>query len=269
MYSTNFENYLPTSKVLSPVFYLRFNMTGAEECANSTTEPSNPLFHHFLSPNEFKQKFGPSESELSLVESWLSGNGINDYARYGAFGLTFNATLGTTSSMLGTRIANYSIDGNTFFRNITTVTFPARISGIVQAIDGLNNFKGGLITSTQDLPGPGGTLTSATPGDITSAFHINQLLSDGYNGLGFTAAVIGFPEESFHPSDVNYFWHYYDIGYIDSAYNWLYPYVAKKIIGGGGTAGFDSTYRSNSKEETLDTEWLGVIASGKHSCCCL
>lgn len=130
----------------------------------------------------------------------------------------------------------------------------------MQAIDGLNNFKGGLITSTQDLPGPGGTLTSATPGDITSAFHINQLLSDGYNGLGFTAAVIGFPEESFHTSDVNYFWHYYDIGYIDSAYNWLYPYVAKKIIGGGGTAGFDSTYRSNSKEETLDTEWLGVIA---------
>ena len=104
MYSANFENYLPTSKVLSPVFYLRFNMTGAEEYANSTTEPSNPLFHHFLSPNELKQKFGPSESELSLVESWLSGNGINDYARYGAFGLTFNATVGTTSSMLGTRL---------------------------------------------------------------------------------------------------------------------------------------------------------------------
>ncbi len=78
----------------------------------------------------------------------------------------------------------------------------------------------------------------------------------GYVGRTFYSA------QGIHTSDVNNFWQYYGVGYLDNAYEWVYPYVTQKILGSGGTPPFNSNPGSGSFEMTLDSEWSGTMSPG-------
>src|SRR5579864_7037485 len=47
------------------------------------TNPSSPLYHHWLTPDDFAARFGVADADIAVTESWLRSHGftIDDVAR--------------------------------------------------------------------------------------------------------------------------------------------------------------------------------------------
>jgi subtilase family serine protease len=64
------------SRQLSIQVWLRPHLAAAADFATAVSTPGSPLFHHYLRPAGYTARFGPAESEVSKVESWLRGGGF-------------------------------------------------------------------------------------------------------------------------------------------------------------------------------------------------
>ena len=42
-------------------------------------DPKSPNFHHWLQPEEFGKLYGPSDSDIAAVTSWLQNHGFQIY----------------------------------------------------------------------------------------------------------------------------------------------------------------------------------------------
>src|SRR5512144_1420684 len=58
-------------------------------------DPASPLFHRWLSPEEFGARFGPSDADLRRVVDWLQDNGFSiDEVGRGRGWIDFSGTAG-------------------------------------------------------------------------------------------------------------------------------------------------------------------------------
>src|SRR3984957_12756180 len=60
------------------------NTAGLHTLLANLYNPSSPQFHHWLQPGQFATEFGPSSSDVAIVESWLHGRGLSATVRSGA-----------------------------------------------------------------------------------------------------------------------------------------------------------------------------------------
>lgn len=109
------QNTVSDNQVISISLYLKINMTGAEQYANASSSPGNPLFHHFLTPNQFALKFGPSEQERVAVESWLVSEGIANITNPYYNEINFNASIEQIKDIFHTQIGVYGISNYQYF----------------------------------------------------------------------------------------------------------------------------------------------------------
>ncbi|MGZ0151783.1 S53 family peptidase [Kribbella sp. WER1] len=58
--------------------WLTPDLAGAERFATAVSTPGNPLYHHFLSPNEYTARFGPSAAEAKSVSDQLTARGLTN-----------------------------------------------------------------------------------------------------------------------------------------------------------------------------------------------
>src|ERR1700745_211792 len=52
------------------------NPAGAEALARSVSDPHSPSYHHYLTPEQFRQQFAPTGSQVAQVQNWLTGQGF-------------------------------------------------------------------------------------------------------------------------------------------------------------------------------------------------
>ncbi|MGW6279590.1 S53 family peptidase [Kribbella sp. NPDC055071] len=58
--------------------WLKPDLAAAERFATAVSTPGDPSFHHYLSPNAYTARFGPSADQAKTVTDWLSGSGLSD-----------------------------------------------------------------------------------------------------------------------------------------------------------------------------------------------
>ncbi|HTJ72903.1 MAG TPA: protease pro-enzyme activation domain-containing protein [Actinospica sp.] len=58
--------------------WLAPNLAGAAAFAAAVSTPGNAQFHHYLSPNAYTARFGPSAAHVTAVEAWLKSAGMTD-----------------------------------------------------------------------------------------------------------------------------------------------------------------------------------------------
>ncbi|MFF0264190.1 protease pro-enzyme activation domain-containing protein [Kribbella sp. NPDC004536] len=56
--------------------WLKPDLAGAERFATAVSTPGSPEFHHYLSPNEYIARFGPSAFSAATVADWLKRHGM-------------------------------------------------------------------------------------------------------------------------------------------------------------------------------------------------
>jgi len=135
------------------------------------------------------------------VKSWLEQQGFSvDRVSDSRNAISFSGTAGQVESAFQTEIHNYKIDNQTHFANATQIVVPAALSGVVQSVRNLDDFRpkphARFRTAQSSKVSPNFTSSQSgnhylTPKDVATIYDINTAIVAGYTGTGQSIAVVG------------------------------------------------------------------------------
>jgi hypothetical protein len=236
-------------------------------------DPASPLYHKWLTPEQYGARFGLSPNDIQKIAAWLQSEGFSivEVARGSNF-IVFSGTAFQAEAAFQTEIHNFEVDGKTRFSNITSPSIPAAISGVVAGIRGLSNFpaKSHLQRKSKyEFPVSGGSVPFLAPGDITTIYDIGPLYTAGYDGSGQTLAVIG--ETDIYLDDLSDFRTGFGLpaisgctttaGVITSCAS-APANLLQYVLVGTDTTGQPDSIQDDLPEADLDLEWSAATAPG-------
>jgi len=209
--------------------------------------PSSPQFHKWLTPEDFGDRFGLSQSDHSKVAAWLTAEGftVNESGR-GRNWVAFSGNAGQVSRSFRTSIHRFQVNGKTHYANAAEPSVPEALAEVTSGFVGLHDFH---LTSNAKLGGPaftagGGAVHYLAPEDYGTIYNIAPLYKAGFDGTGQSIAVVG--DSAVPLSDLRAFKTRFNL-----------PAGDPKVILYGGA---DPGVNANQFEGNLDLEWSSAIA---------
>lgn len=214
-------------------------------------DPKSPLYHRFLTPQQFGSQYGVSQADQNKVVSWLTSHGFTiDSIPAGGRSVIFSGRSDQIASTFKTEIKEYSVSGNAQYANETDPQIPVAMSDVVGGVVKLHTFryKASFVKSDVKSLSPEFTYSGyeyLAPADYSTIYDINQLYSAGINGTGESIAILA--RSNISASDVQTF---------RSEFGLPAQNQPKFII----TNSDPGVLEGDSTETTLDTEWSGAVA---------
>lgn len=247
---------------------LRFKMTAAQTLAlhqlvAAQQNPSSPLFHKWLTPEQFGMEFGMSVGDLATVTSWLQAQGfaVTGVARGRTF-VSFSGTVSQVKRAFGVTVQKVSFEGEEHLANVADPILPAPLAAVVRAVTGLSDFRFKPRSRVRSVSATSPSFTSSTsgnhftaPADLYTIYDMNGLLNQGINGAGVKIAVLG--QVAINTSDVSAFRSASGLSTsnLPSTTTYGTPPLAPTTKGTNGSPTF-----SDVDESQLDVEWSGAAA---------
>jgi subtilase family serine protease len=218
-------------------------------------DPASPNYHHWLTPEEFGARFGPSPEDMNAITDWLVASGfVVDEVAKGRSWINFTGSAAAVESAFHTQIHNYYVNGKLHYANDRDPSMPRGLSDLVAGVVSLHDFRRKMMYTGAQAVEPDYTTGSSTdptyylsPGDFAIIYDVNALYSAGINGSGQKIAIVGRTNPSFLSSDWATFRSMMGL-----------PTNPPTIILNGTDPqdqGFDEDI-----EADLDVEWSGAVA---------
>jgi uncharacterized protein (TIGR03437 family) len=184
-------------------------------------DPSSPDFHRWLTPEQFADRFGLTQSDVGEIVSWLQTQQLTvlSVAR-GRNAISFGGPASAVETAFGTEIHRYLINGELHFSNATNPSIPTALSGVIFAIHGLNDFK--LKPAIRRRPAIAQWVARPAyldpnlcggyclaPSDFATIYDFNPLYNSGINGAGQKLAIVG--QTEINPVDLSTFRAFFDL----------------------------------------------------------
>ena len=165
---------------------------GLEPFLAEQLNPSSPNYHHWLTPEQFGQRFGLSDNDLAKITAWLRAQGftVHDVAR-GRHWITFSGTAAQAARAFHTEIHRYSVNGEEHFANATPIAMPAAFSGVVTGVDGLDDFRLQPLHTALTPKLTSGSSHFLAPDDLATIYNALPLYQKGIDGTGQSVAILG------------------------------------------------------------------------------
>jgi kumamolisin len=101
-------------------------------------DPKSPRYHHWLTPKEFTDRFGPRPSDVKAVSGWLRSKGFHvTETSLGKRSIRFSGSVSVAGRAFSTDIATFG-DGK-LYGPTKDPMIPARFIGAIGYIGGLDN----------------------------------------------------------------------------------------------------------------------------------
>jgi subtilase family serine protease len=232
-------------------------------------DPRSADFHHWLTPQQFGEQFGPSTPDIDKVTHWLSQHGfkINSVPAGGLF-VDFSGSAGQVEEAFHTEMHRYRVNGEDHIANSSDPYLPPSLAPLVSGFRALNDFHprshlSHLGVAHLDRPSKqwrdkGAHLTSAAnglyiagPQDFAKIYSVDQVWGQHVVGTGQTIAVVG--EVNPASADIQTFRDQFGI----------------TALGPNGSVQMENPPTSvcaapdpsaNEPEGYLDAEWAGAMA---------
>jgi hypothetical protein len=224
-------------------------------------------YHKWLSPEQFGKQFGPADSDMQTIATWLKSHGFEVGTTKGRTVLEFSGSASQVQEAFHTTIHRYVVNGEEHWANSSDPSIPTALAPAVAGVLTLHNFlkKPQIRIAKQPVmakirPGkpPEMTFTDGThgmaPADFATIYNSASLFSAAspINGSDIEIGVIGrsdlYGVDSAN-EDVNDFRSTFGLG-------GGYFYVILNGPDPGDLGGADEA------EGTLDTSWAGAVAPG-------
>ncbi len=168
-------------------------------------DKSSPDFHKWLTPEQFGQQFGPADSDIHAVTSWLQAHGFEvAQVSKGRSVIEFSGTAAQVEEAFHTAINKYVVKGKAHWANANDPEIPASLAPVVAGVHSLHNFyaQPQLVMSGERVrakvtPGrppqvnfPSDGSHALAPADYAVIYNANPALSNGINGQGQAVAVV-------------------------------------------------------------------------------
>ncbi len=187
---------LPATQRLSGIT-LVFSRSKAQEAdlqklLAAQQDPASPEFHHWLTPENFGQRFGIADSDLETTKGWLGAHGfeITGVSR-ARDRITFSGTAQQVSDAFATTIHRFQVDGEPHFSPSSDLSLPADLAAITTAVLHLSDFRPHPLYHFPARPAYTTIGTQAhylTPRDLGVMYGFSQVT---YSGSGHSVAVVG------------------------------------------------------------------------------
>jgi trimeric autotransporter adhesin len=236
--------------------------------------PGTATYHHWLTPQQFGEQFGPDDQDIQTIENWVESQGFQVLkVNPGKQTLDIAGTVGALQKAFHTSIHKYSVNGETHYANATEPQIPVALAPVLGGFVTLNNFhlrhyshflgSASYNTKTHQaapqwtLPGGSlGNVYAVAPADFATQYDVTPLYnaSKPLNGTGQTIAIIN--ESNINTNFVTSFRSLFGL-----------PASAPQVIIDGNDPGIDGDNNPDgpngaSAEAYLDVEWSGAVAPG-------
>lgn len=248
---------LPLNRMLLVLQRSSAQETALESLLDQQQDKSSPNYHQWLTPQQFGQQFGPADSDIQTVVSWLQSQGFQiDKIANGRGTIEFSGTAAQLQSAFHTEIDTYVVNGQSHWANSTNPQIPAALAPVVAGIATLDNFyktpqvflTGERFKTSPGFPPEFSTSTglhALAPGDFSTIYNVNPAYAAGINGTGEKIAVVG--RSDFYLSDVTDFRNTFQL-----------PANPPQVVVNGPDPGVVSA--GEQLEATLDASWAGAVA---------
>jgi len=221
-----------------------------ESLLRQQQSPDSPLFHRFLTPEEYADRFGLSNDDLAKITNWLQGEGFSDVevARSRTF-VSFAGNAGLVQTAFHTSIHRYSLNGETHYANTSDPSLPEALEGAVQSVRGLHNFRMRPHGVRKLQPRFSSSISGnhfIAPDDFATIYNVKPLYQSGIDGTGVKIAVVG--QSDIQLSDIRAF----------RTAAGLPPNDPTIVLTGTDPGILSSS--GDEGESDLDVEWAGAIA---------
>ena len=211
--------------------------------------PESPYYHQWLTPEQFAERFGVSESDAAQVVGWLQGHGMEvEEVTAGGRSIIFSGTAGQVQEAFHTQIHTYKIGEEIHHANAKEPEIPVALAQVVGGVVSMHDFHSAPMLASVRKPAPefssGGSHYLA-PADFATIYDLGPLYQSSINGTGQSIAIVA--RSNINIADVRQF----------RTFSGL-PANDPQIIVNGTDPGI-----FNSGEETeadLDVEWSGAVA---------
>ena len=118
---------------------------GAAEFVRHVSQPGDPLFHQYLTPEEFAARYGANSADYSGLKEWATKSGLSVvHESLARTCLTVRGSTAQLQALFKTQLNNYrTADGKEFYSAAFTPTIPdeiaSRVSGVIGLTNGANN----------------------------------------------------------------------------------------------------------------------------------
>jgi len=166
--------------------------------------PASPLYHQWITPDQYAAQFGVADSDIAAAESWLEQQGFAiDSVSRSHNRILFSGTAAQVASAFGAPLHYYLAPATALqpaqkhFAPSADLTLPSALASSVLAIGNLSDFH--LLPHIVRAPQaaqPRFTSSATgnhylTPGDLATIYDITPAYNSGYTGSNQSIAVIG------------------------------------------------------------------------------
>jgi subtilase family serine protease len=138
--SSNFKGAAAGSDSVGFRVYLGWrNESAVKALAKAVSNPSSASYGHYLTPQQFRQRFAPSQSGVNAVRSWLQSQGFQvGYVPQNNHYVSAEGTVSQANAAFGVTLNNYRYKGMTLRAPASTLTVPSSLAGVVESVVGLD-----------------------------------------------------------------------------------------------------------------------------------
>jgi pseudomonalisin len=211
--------------------------------------PESPYYHQWLTPEQYGERFGISETDAAQVAGWLQGHGMEvEEVTAGRRSVLFSGTAAQVESAFHTQIHAYHIGDEVHHANVKDPEIPAALVQVVGGVVSLHDFRSEPMHNGARLPSPdftsGGSYYLA-PEDFATIYDLVPLYQQSITGGGQSVAIVG--RSNIKMADVRQFRTFFGL-----------PANDPQIIVNGSDPGIFSS--GEETEADLDVEWSGAVA---------
>jgi hypothetical protein len=253
---------MPTDTRLTGML-INFNRTAAQQAdlealLAAQQNPASPLFHQWLTPEQFAARFGMAQADLDKVQAWLQQQGFSiDWVARSRNAIRFSGTVNQVELAFQTQMHIYKVDGEQHFAPSTPLSLPSAFAGTIESVRGISDFRlKPMHILANKGPRPeytfyGNSTTQYVlfaPGDVKVAYDVTPLTTANITGAGQTIAVMG--QSQISVTDIENF---------QTASGLPIKDPTLVLVPGTGSSAVSS---GDQGESDLDLEWSGAMAPG-------
>jgi subtilase family serine protease len=252
--------------------HLQLKRSPAQEAAvaayvDSLTERGSPNYHHWLTADEFGQRFGIAQSDIERITAWLKTKGLKvNFVYPSRMVIDFSGTASQVSRAFNAEIHRLEVDGVSHIANMHDPQIPAALAPAVEGIVSLHDFRPhnnvmrprAMLGDAKrpDATGHcfGQPCYDVAPGDLATIYGLKALFNAGYSGQGQVIATVE-DTNLFANSDWTTFRSVFGLNkYAAGSLTVVHP--APK----NGKACGNPGVNEDDGEATLDVEWASAAA---------
>ena len=244
--SANFKGAAAATDSIGFRVYLNWqNPSQVDALARAVSDPKSASYKHYLTSQQFRQQFSPSQASVGAVQTWLKNQGFSvNYTPMNNHYVSAEGTVAQAAAAFGTTFGMYAYKGQTLRSPASAVTVPASLGSIVSSVIGLDDSAQLVFTNRANDP-------KAPPSAAFVSAHPCQSYWGQYDTTSLTGVAITNPPGYTLPLPLA------PCGYLPNQVRGAYGLADSTLNGAGQTVAIIDAYASPTIQADLN-QWSAI-----------